>query len=209
MTFEEKLAARGYNLDEMKAKLDAVVEARKQARRETRAEMAAELKELDAAFDAFDAAVGTKIKANLDVAETKAEEAKAALALDKATAEAVANEVTRIDEIQKGTAAQVARAKGDVAMAEENARLAHEYRDSRRNAMKLRAQMNVNNAKEKIAAKKEAKDKAEQEEWILDLFDYAIGCYEMSYSWALEAEYTLMEAAYELDYYNETFCKEE
>ena len=74
--------------------------------------------------------------------------------------------------------------------------------------MKLRAQMTVNNAKEKISARKEAIDKAAQEEWILDLFDYAEGCYEMAYAWALEAEYTLMEAAYEIDYYTEHFCKE-
>ena len=30
----------------------------------------------------------------------------------------------------------------------------------------------------------------------------------MAYAWALEAEYTLMEAAYEIDYYTERFCKE-
>ena len=73
--------------------------------------------------------------------------------------------------------------------------------------MKLRTQMKVNNAKDKISARKEAIDKAAQEEWILDLFEYAEGCYETAYAWALEAEYTLMEAAYEIDYYNEHFCK--
>lgn len=218
MTFEEKLAAQGRKMDEMKAKLEATVNARKQARQETREEMAVELEKLDAAFDEFDAAVdakvdakldaqATKINASLDRAAAEAEKAKAAFALDKATAEAVANEPTRIDEIQKGTAEQIARAKGDVATAEENARLVHEFRDSKRNAMKLRTQMKVNNAKDKISARKEAIDKAAQEEWILDLFEYAEGCYETAYAWALEAEYTLMEAAYEIDYYNEHFCK--
>ena len=147
-----------------------------------------------------------KLEAKL---EERAAKAKAAFTLDKATAEAVANEPTGIDEIQKGTAEQIARAKGDVATAEENARLVQEYRDSKRNSVKLRTQMKVNNAKEKIAARKEAIDKAEQEEWILDLLDYAEGCYEMAYAWALEAEYTMMEAAYEMDYYNERFGKEE
>ena len=51
MTFEEKLAAQGRKLDEMKARLDATVNARNQLRQETREEMAAELKKLDAAFD--------------------------------------------------------------------------------------------------------------------------------------------------------------
>ena len=230
MTFEEKLAARGRKMDEMKAKLDEAVNARKQAHKESREEMVAELQKLDAAIDEFDAAVDAridrkldeadakldaqaeKINASLDRAEAKAEakadKVKSAFTLDKATAEAVASEPTRIDEIQKGTAEQVARAKGDAAAAEENARLVREHRESKQDAMKLRAQMKVNNAKEKISARKEAIDKAAQEEWILDLFDYAEGCYEMAYAWALEAEYTLMEAAYEIDYYTEHFCKE-
>ena len=42
-----------------------------------------------------------------------------------------------------------------------------------------------------------------------DLLDYAEGCYEMALAWALEAEYTMMEAAYEIDYYNERFGAEE
>ena len=230
MTFEEKLAAQGRKLDEMKARLDATVNARNQLRQETREEMAAELKKLDAAFDEFDAAVEAKIDAQLDAADAKldataekisasldeaeakadmkAEQVKAAFTLDKATAETIANEPTRIDEIQKGTEAQVARAKGDVAAAEENARLVHEQRDSKRDAAKLCAQMKVDNAKEKISERREAIDKAAEEAWILDLLDYAVSCYDMANAWALEAEYTLMEAAYEIDYYNEHFCKE-
>ena len=43
LTFEEKLAAQGRKMDEMKAKLEATVNARKQARQDTREEMAAEL----------------------------------------------------------------------------------------------------------------------------------------------------------------------
>ena len=65
--------------------------------------------------------------------------------------------------------------------------------------------MKVNTAKAKIAERREAIDKAAQEEWILDLLDYANACYEMAYAWALEAEYTIMEAAYEINYYNERF----
>ena len=51
----------------------------------------------------------------------------------------------------------------------------------------------------------EMQHKADQEAWILDLLDYAEACYEMAYAWAAEAEYTMMEAAYEIDYYVEKF----
>ena len=231
MAFEEKLAAQGRKMDEAKAKLDKAINARKQARQETRDEIAADIARLDAAIDEFDAALNTQIDkqydtldaqaekqakeldAALDLAEEKIEQdvkkAKAAFTLDKATAERVANEPTRIDEIQKGTAEQVARAKVDIAMAMENARLLREQRDSKVDSVKLRTQMKVDNAKSKVAARKEALDKAAQEEWILDLLDYANGCYEMAYAWALEAEYTMMEAAYEIDYYNERFGSKE
>lgn len=172
--------------------------------------------QIEKQFDTLDAQAEKQAKeldAALDLAEEKIEQdvkkAKAAFTLDKATAEKIANEPTRIDEIQKGTAEQVARAKGDIAMAQENARLLREQRDSKVDSVKLRTQMKVDNAKSKVAARKEALDKAAQEEWILDLLDYANGCYEMAYAWALEAEYTMMEAAYEIDYYNERFGSKE
>ena len=231
MTFEEKLAAQGRKMDVRKAKLDDAISARKQIRQETREELAAEVAKLDAAFDEFDAAIGAQIdkqydrmdaqiekqindvNAAVDLAEEEigqdVAKVKAAFTLDKATAEAVANEHTRIDDIQKGTAEQVARAKGDIATAEENARLIREQRENKLDTAKLRTQMKVNNAKAKIAAHKEAIDKAAQEEWILDLLEYANGCYEMAYAWAMEAEYTLSEAAYEIDYYNERFGTKE
>ena len=67
--------------------------------------------------------------------------------------------------------------------------------------------MKARATREKLAEHKEAFDKAAQEEWILDLLAYAEGCYEMAYAWAEEAEYTMMEAAYEIDYYNERFLE--
>ncbi len=220
MSFEEKLAAQGRKMDETKAKLEEAINARKQVRQQTREELAAEIVKLDAAYDEFEAALDAqvdkqigKLDAALDLAEEQHEKniakVKAAFTLDKADAEAVANEPTQIDQIEAATAEQIARVKGDVAAAEENARLIHEYRSSKREALKLRAQMKVNNAKDKIAARKESFDKAEEEAWILDLMTYAEGCYDMAYAWAMEAEYTLMEAAYELEYYKEKYGEKE
>ena len=209
MTFEEKYAAQGRKLDELKAKLDNAIDARKLAREKKRDEIAADIVELDAKISEFNASVDAKLDAQaetisnqMDKAEAKMEEnaakAKAAMTLDKATAERIANEATGLDKIQKETA-------GDFAAAEENARLIRERRDAMCSNARLRTEMKVNAAKEKIAERREALDKAEQEAWILDLLDYAEDCYEMAYAWAAEAEYTMMEAAYEIDYYVDKF----
>ena len=231
MTFEEKYAAQGRKLDELKAKLDAAIDARKLAREKTREEIAADIDALDAKIDEFNASVDAKIDAKAEEIDAKmdakaeeidakidakaeevsakaeevgvkveqgAAKAKSALTLDKATAEAVANEPTRLAELEKRTA-------GNFAAAEENARLIRARRDAKCSNAKLRTEMKVNAAKEKVAERKEARDKAAQEDWIIDLLAYANSCYEMAYAWAMEAEYTMMEAAYEIDYYNEKF----
>lgn len=224
MTFEEKYAAQGRKLDELKAKLDASIDARKIAREKKLEEIAADIDALDAKIDAFNASVDAKldakadeldakldtqadkISAGMDSAEAKLEagaaKAKAAMTLDKADAESIANEKTGVDAIQKQTA-------GDFAVAEENARMIRERRDAKCSNAKLRTEMKVKAAKEKIAVRKEELDKAAQEDWILDLLDYANSCYEMAYAWALEAEYTMMEAAYEIDYYNDRWGKKD
>ena len=228
MTFEEKYAAQGRKLDELKAKLDASIDARKIAREKKLEEIAADIDALDAKIDAFNASVDAKldakageldakldakldaqadkVNAGMDSAEAKLEasaaKAKAAITLDKADAESIANEKTGVDAIQKQTA-------GDFAVAEENARMIRERRDAKCSNARLRTEMKVKAAKEKIAVRREELDKAAQEDWILDLLDYANGCYEMAYAWALEAEYTMMEAAYEIDYYTKRFGSDE
>ena len=202
MTFEEKYAAQGRKLDELKAKLDSAVDARKIAREKNRAQIAVEMQALDAKIYDFYTAVDAKLDAGLDEAEAKvkadAAKVKDALTLDQATAESIADAHTGINEIQKQTA-------GDVAAAAENVRLMNERRDSTINAAKLRTEMKVTAAKEKVAAHKEAIDKAAQEELILDLLDYAEGCYEMACAWALEAEAAMMEAAGEINDYTEKY----
>ena len=165
-------------------------------------QIAAEIEALDAKVYDFYADVDAKLDAGLDEAKAKvdanAAKVKDAFTLDQATAESIAGAPTGIDEIQKQTA-------GDVAAAAENVRLMNERRDSTINAAKLRTEMKVNAAKEKIVAHKEAIDKAAQEELILDLLDYAEGCYEMACAWALEAEAAMMEAAGEINDYTEKY----
>ena len=211
MTFEEKLAAKGKKMDETKARLDAAINARKLEAQANREQLAADIAALEARIDKrldamnaeveeradkradkLDAALDKQAErtgAAIDRAKEKHEKAKDAFTLDKATAESIANEASGVDLIQRGTAEQVADVK--------------EKCDS----LKLRTQTRLDDAKAKVAAHKEAIDRAEQEEWILDLLDYANECYEAAYAWALEGEYTLMEAAYEINDYTERFCK--
>lgn len=236
MTFEEKYAAQGRKLDELKAKLDSAIDAGRIAREKNREEIIAEMEALDARIDEFNASVDAKleakadeidnridttvdkidarindqaekISAQMDNAEDKLEaniaKAKSAFTLDQATAESIANKPNRvIDEIQKQTA-------GDAAAAAENVRLIRERRDAKFSNARLRTEMKVNAAKEKVAERKEAFDKAAQEEWILDLLNYADGCYEMACEWAIEAEAALMEAAYEINDYTEKYGEKE
>ena len=231
MTFEEKLAAQGRKLDAMKAKLDDSVNAAKAEQKKNREELAAQIAEWDAALDELDAAIDTKINTQLDALDAKAEKqiqdvnaaidlageqlsldaqkVKSAFTLDRATAESIASAPSGIDLIQKGTEEQVAGVKGSIASAAENARLLRDRREGKMDSVKIRAQMQVNSAKEKVAAHKEALDKAAREEWILDLLDYANSCYEMAYAWALEAENTMLEVNCEIDEYNALYCDKE
>ncbi len=222
MTFEEKFAAQGRKLDEVKvtvdnaqAKVEDAVNNAKIKKQQDLEQLAADIAELDATLDAeldkVDAAVEAKVDKKLDdvdaamdlaeekidgdLAKAKAKFDSLKAPLDKATAESIANTPSSIDKVQEMTAETLAAAKGAVNAADEDVRLVAERRDSKRNALMLRAQMNVENAKAKLAAHKDAVDKAVQEAYIEDLLDYAADCAELANAWALEAEYTLMEAS--------------
>ena len=64
MTFEEKYAAQGRKLDELKAKLDSAVDARKIAREKNREQIAADIEALDAKIYDFYTAVDAKLDAD-------------------------------------------------------------------------------------------------------------------------------------------------
>lgn len=231
MTFEEKLAAQGRKMDELKAKLDEVAADAKAARQMSRDQVVADLAQLDAAIDELDAALDAQMEKQYETLEAEAQKqketlsaavslaeeeiekevakTKAAFTLDRETAEAIASEPSGIDMIQKGTEEQICKAKGDISAAEENVRLVKERNESKRNSVRIRAQMGVDNAKAKIAEKKEAVDKAAEEELILDLLDYAGRCQDLAYAWALEADYAVMDALDVIDDYTEKYGKEE
>ena len=201
MSFEEKLAAQGKKMDELKAKLDEAIDAAKAARQMRRDKFVADVKELDAALDELDAKVEAK-------AQKKVKEIDSKLTLDRATAEYIANTPTRIERTQAGTEEQVSNAKAHIAAVENNVELMKERRDEKRNSVKLHAQMSVDNAKAKIEARKEAVGKAAMEDYIIDCLDYAESCQELAFAWALEAEYAVNDALEVIDEYNAKYGKE-
>ena len=78
----------------------------------------------------------------------------------------------------------------------ENVRLAKGLGESKIDALKLKSQMNVNTAKEKITEKK-AVDKPKKERRIVYLLDYADNRQQLAYAVALEAGFTILKAATE------------
>ena len=229
MSLEEKFTSQGRKMDELKAKLEEAVEAVKAARQMKRDAFVADCEKLDVALDELEAALDAQLEkqvdtlgeqadrqkkdfdAALDLAQEQAgaeiAKAKAAFTLDRATAEAIANESSGIEKIQKGTEEQVVAAKGQCAAAGENVRIVKERREEKRNSVKIRAQMGVDQAKAKIADRKEAVDKASQEMLIQDILDYAERCQELAYAWALESEYAVSEALEVIDDYCKKYGK--
>lgn len=185
MNFKERLEASQKKIDEIKGKINETSEAAKNAGQMKKDEIQANIKELDAQIEEFDKAVDAQIES--DIAEMDA----------------------AFDEMDKAIEAQVeddiATVQGEINAAKENIRLAKERGDSKINSIRLRAQMNVNAAKAKITEKKEAHDKAEQEQRIINLLDYADRCQELALALALESEASILEAASEAADYMEKY----
>ncbi len=189
MNIKEKLATTQTNMDELKAKMSVSVERAKMAQQKRREDIAADIAAVGAELDELDAAIAEQMKSDI-------EDIDAALDLiDEAVDE-------KIDD-------DIATLSGLVNAAKENYRLAKERRDSKINAMKLKASMNINAAKARIAEKKEAKDKAKQEQRIIDLLCYADSCQQLALLSALEAELAILEAAAEAADYVEKYGQDD
>ena len=66
MTFEEKYAAQGRKLDELKVKLNNAIDARKLAYEKNREQLAADIDALDAKIDVFYASVDARVDAKAE-----------------------------------------------------------------------------------------------------------------------------------------------
>lgn len=99
----------------------------------------------------------------------------------------------------------LASAEGRISAVRENARLAGEKLRSKISSATIRAQMNVNAAREKIADKRDAADQEKAAQRIMDLLDYADECQDLAANASAEAERAMLEAAQEAIAYRKKY----
>lgn len=165
MTYEERIAAAQAKMEGFKAKMAAIAEKAKAARALKKEEIAAAIDAINADLDELDAAIAEEITEG--IGQTIAE------------TEADIN----------------ASVEGAINASDENKRLAKERMNSKIYAFKLKKQMKAEALKEKIAERREERDKAALECYILDLLDYADCCQQVAFAAATEADFALLEAA--------------
>ena len=175
MTYEERIAAAQAKMEAFKAKMAAAADKAKAAHAMKKEEIAAAIAQINAELDDLDATIAA------DCAEY---EAAVDAQIDK-----------QLEVLDADIDDQIATVEGDINAAKENLRLAKERKDSKIYALKLKAQMKAEALKDKIADKREARDKAAMECYILDLLDYAEACQQIAFAAAIEADLTLLEAA--------------
>lgn len=93
----------------------------------------------------------------------------------------------KMDEILSDT-------KSNINAMKENYRIFSEKAKSKASSSLLKAQMNIDVAKEELAAKKEAHDKASLESYIKEVTEYASACADLSVLAAEEAKLATLEA---------------
>ena len=99
--------------------------------------------------------------------------------------------------------------KGNINALKENIRILAEKAKGKASSELLKAQMNIDVAKEKVQAKKEAYDKAQMEDYICDVIDYAEVCVALSILAAEEAQLATLEAIEASAEYDEKYGKSE
>lgn len=99
--------------------------------------------------------------------------------------------------------------KGHLNAARENYKLLSDRVKSKASSELLKAQMNIDVAKEEIANKKEAKDKESLESYIEDITEYASACVELSLLAAEEARLAVLEAMEAEKEYEEKYGENE
>lgn len=185
----DKLDAVSAKLRKTTVKIDETAEAAKQAGMDAKA--AADAK-IEAAFDAADA----KIEAAIDSGVARADAAEKAReeridAAKQAGAEAKAEAIAKVD-----------AAKQSVAEAKANAK-------KRQNETAEKIQGSIAEAKAKIEARKDARDRKKWEDYIISLLEYAEDCGDSAVILAAEAELAYLTAAAEIMDYQEKYGTDE
>lgn len=98
--------------------------------------------------------------------------------------------------------------KGNLNAAKENFRNFSSKAKSKATSELIKAQMNIDAAKEELAARKEAHDKASLEKYIDDVTEYASACVELSILASQEAKLAALEVVKAEQEYEEKYGNE-
>lgn len=104
--------------------------------------------------------------------------------------------------------AKIDDAKSGLAVAKENARIISERGKSKFSSALIKAQMELNVAKENIAEKKEARDKEKLSKYIDDELEYAESSLQLAFLAAQEAKLAFLEAVAAQKEYDEKYGEE-
>ena len=104
--------------------------------------------------------------------------------------------------------AKIDDAKSGLAAAKENARIISERGKSKFSSALIKAQMELNVAKENIAEKKEARDKEKLSKYIDDELEYAESSLQLAFLAAQEAKLAFLEAVAAQKEYDEKYGEE-
>lgn len=102
----------------------------------------------------------------------------------------------------------VSECKSNVNALRENFRIFSEKAKGKASSELIKAQMNIDVAKEELAAKKEAFDKASLEAYIEEVTDYASACVDLSILAAGEAKLAALEAVRAKEEYDQKYGNE-
>lgn len=105
--------------------------------------------------------------------------------------------------------AKIDDAKSGLAAAKENARIISERGKSKFSSALIKAQMELNVAKENIAEKKEARDKEKLSKYIDDELEYAESSLQLAFLAAQEAKLAFLEAVAAQKEYDEKYGEED
>lgn len=185
MNFEERLAQTQAKMQELKEKFN---------------EFASDPDAIDKKLGAINEKLETMIVEGID----KAADAIDGLdgKIDNAIKEGAENYDAAATKVQAAVDDALETADGDYYAAKENIRMAKEDYDGYVNSDRIQMQMRLEAAKAKIDAKRDAVDKAVQEELINELLDYADDCQAMALAYTNEAMAAVKQASDLIDEYD-------
>ncbi len=207
MDWKERMELSQKRIDDIKKKISDSAEASKNARALKREEIKSNMAGVDASIERFADRVEEIVNDSMEDSAAAIEdfadivEAGVNNSLEK-SGEAIESFADDVEDMVNDS---IATAQGNINATKENARLSKEERDIKLNSIRLKTQMNMEERKKRITAKKEAMDKATWEKRINELLDYAESCQAMTLAMALETEAAFLEAADEIAAFTEKY----